>query len=146
MERSIIFTDLDHWICLILIDLDVKSNEWNGYLQSASSSPPEGTWGDGSFDSDQIKNEILPYSQRYWDDQAKVPFLFNRTTNIWISYEDEQSIQWKTDYIHQYQLAGVFFWEMSKNRQGHLIHLASNALIKDRSVTFTFNCSSSSSS
>ena len=46
---------------------------------------------------------------RYWDDQAKAPYLFNGTT--FISYEDEESILAKCWYIKEKGLAGMMYWE-----------------------------------
>ena len=110
----------------------VTSEEWNGYLQWASSDPPRGTWGDGGdLDYWHLMDEIFAEHERHWDDEAKVPFLFNRTTGSWISYEDLRSLQWKMKYIRENRLAGIFFWEISKDRQGQLISAAFRQLKKE---------------
>ncbi|CAF1316463.1 unnamed protein product [Adineta ricciae] len=113
---------------------EVTNTTLNGFLQAASSVPPNGTWGDGSFDYDDIKNDVIRSYTRYWDDQSKVPFLFNSSTGIWISYEDLESVKWKCDYMKKYRLAGAFFWELSKDRKGELIGATFNALNKDIDV------------
>ncbi|SFS60385.1 glycoside hydrolase family 18 protein [Paenibacillus sp. BC26] len=46
---------------------------------------------------------------RHWDDEAKAPFLYNG--NQFISYEDEQSLHHKCQFVKQEELAGVMFWE-----------------------------------
>lgn len=46
---------------------------------------------------------------RYWDDEAKAPFLFNG--NTFISYDDEESLRDKCDYVKANNLAGMMFWE-----------------------------------
>lgn len=46
---------------------------------------------------------------RYWDDEAKAPYLFNGTT--FVSYEDPESIKAKIEYTKEHQLGGVMFWE-----------------------------------
>lgn len=46
---------------------------------------------------------------RYWDEEAKAPYLFNGST--FISYDDEESIRCKCDYVLEQGLAGVMFWE-----------------------------------
>ena len=48
---------------------------------------------------------------RYWDGQAKVPWLFDGTT-FW-SYEDPKSLKHKTDYVSHHDLGGVMFWELT---------------------------------
>ena len=50
---------------------------------------------------------------RYWDDVAKVPWLYNAGTKEWISYEDPQSMRLKGEYIAAQNLGGAMFWELS---------------------------------
>jgi chitinase len=90
-----------------------------------------GTWENGVFDYDHLKSGYLPSYTRYWDDASKVPFLYNVSTGIWISYDDGQSIGIKTDYVKQEQLAGVMFWELSGDRQHELIDVAFERLNND---------------
>ncbi|MFD0715832.1 glycoside hydrolase family 18 protein [Paenibacillus sp. GCM10027626] len=56
---------------------------------------------------------------RYWDDEAKAPYLFNGSS--FISYEDERSIQHKCDYVKSRKLAGVMFWEYSCDKTHRLL-------------------------
>ncbi len=46
---------------------------------------------------------------RHWDNEAKAPYLFNGSTLI--SYEDEESLNIKLDYIKEKNLGGIMFWE-----------------------------------
>ncbi|MCC7159878.1 MAG: hypothetical protein IT281_10115 [Ignavibacteria bacterium] len=80
------------------------------------------------FDYDHLKKSYIPSYTRYWDDQSKVPFLFNPSTGIWISYDDITSISLKSNYIKESQLGGTFFWELSSDRQGELVSTAYNVL------------------
>ncbi|QIP13267.1 glycoside hydrolase family 18 protein [Spirosoma aureum] len=48
---------------------------------------------------------------RYWDDDAKAPYLWNSTTRMFISYADEASFEPKIAYVKSKHLAGVMFWE-----------------------------------
>jgi chitodextrinase len=59
-----------------------------------------------------------------------VPYLFNPSTGIWISYDDVESINIKNNYIKQKRLGGAFFWELSCDRQAELINTTFNALSK----------------
>lgn len=108
--------------------LGVTSTALNGFSQDASSQLPVGTWENGVFDYDHLKRSYIPSYTRYWDDQSKVPFLFNPSTGIWISYDDLQSIGIKNDYIKQNRLGGAFFWELSSDRQAELVGATFNAL------------------
>ena len=48
---------------------------------------------------------------RYWDADAKAPYLWNATTHMFISYADEESLTPKIAYVKAKKLAGVMFWE-----------------------------------
>ncbi len=47
---------------------------------------------------------------RYWDKQSKAPFLFNKELKHFITYDDEESVKLKCDYIKENGLAGAMFW------------------------------------
>ena len=57
---------------------------------------------------------------RYWDDVAKVPWLYNSESKEWISYDDAQSMRLKGEYIAAQNLSGAMFWELS-NDDGTLL-------------------------
>ncbi|WP_028609421.1 glycoside hydrolase family 18 protein [Paenibacillus harenae] len=57
---------------------------------------------------------------RYWDDEAKAPYLFNGHT--FISYDDEQSLRHKCGYVKDNGLAGVMFWEYGCDKTHRLLH------------------------
>ena len=57
---------------------------------------------------------------RYWDNQAKAAYLKN--DNKFISYEDEQTINYKTDYIKSKALGGAMFWEYNQDYNGILLN------------------------
>lgn len=48
---------------------------------------------------------------RYWDADAKAPYLWNPASRMFISYADNQSFDPKVAYVKQKGLAGVMFWE-----------------------------------
>lgn len=56
---------------------------------------------------------------RYWDDVAKAPYLFNGST--FISYDDEQSIKHKCEFIKQQNLLGLMYWEHSCDKTRKLL-------------------------
>jgi len=104
-----------------------------------------GTWENGVFDYDHLKKSFIPSYNRYWDEKSKVPYLFNPSTGIWISYDDLESIKIKNDYIKQKQLGGAFFWELSSDRQAELIDATFKALSRDTLPSTTNRPSSTSS-
>ncbi len=64
---------------------------------------------------------------RFWDKNAKAPYLWNAETKTFISYEDEESIAYKMNYIKSKGLAGVMFWEYSADHNKTLL----NAVVED---------------
>lgn len=47
------------------------------------------------------------------DDMAQVPYLYNPTDRVFVSYDDPESIRIKILYAKQRKLGGVMFWELS---------------------------------
>ncbi|ENY73466.1 chitodextrinase [Aeromonas diversa CDC 2478-85] len=67
-------------------------------------------WGlDPNDPQDLIQGQYV----RYFDDKAKVPWLWNEQKKVFLSTEDEQSMGHKLDYIVKQGLGGVMFWEMA---------------------------------
>jgi chitinase len=56
---------------------------------------------------------------RYWDEQAKAPYLWNGDT--FITYEDEESLNYRTIYIRANQLGGLMIWEYCHDLKGTLL-------------------------
>ena len=77
----------------------------NGHMQMADS-----TGGYGPGYGELVKEYINKNGYtRYWDDDAKAPYLFNG--NTFISYDDEDSIKAKADYVKENGLCGLMYWE-----------------------------------
>ncbi|GAB6990709.1 glycoside hydrolase family 18 protein [Paenibacillus pini] len=66
---------------------------------------------------------------RYWDEEACAPFLFDG--NNFISYDDEESIGHKCDYIKNHKLGGIMFWEYSCDLTHKLINAMHEGLTVD---------------
>ncbi len=63
---------------------------------------------------------------RYWDDEAKAPFLFDGST--FITYDDEESLRQKCAYAKREGLAGVMFWEYKCDPTGRLLDVIHRSL------------------
>lgn len=50
---------------------------------------------------------------RHWDDRAKVPYLVNDSGNLFISYDDEESVALKAGYVMTAGARGLIIWEMT---------------------------------
>jgi chitinase len=80
-----------------------------------------GTWEKGVFDYTDIRKNYLPTMTRYWDSEAKVPYLYDSVRKLWISYDDPQSMKVKTDFIKAKGLGGAMIWELSGDRDQELL-------------------------
>ncbi|MEK5058392.1 glycoside hydrolase family 18 protein [Paenibacillus shunpengii] len=63
---------------------------------------------------------------RYWDEEAKAPYLFNGST--FISYDDPESITAKCEYVIEQGLAGIMFWEYKCDASHTLLEAMSKVL------------------
>ncbi|WP_336782462.1 glycosyl hydrolase family 18 protein [Paenibacillus illinoisensis] len=90
----------------------------NGQYQTCSGGSSIGTWEAGSFDFYDLEANYINKNgyTRYWNDTAKVPFLYNASNKRFISYDDAESIGYKTAYIKSKGLGGAMFWELSGDR------------------------------
>jgi len=70
---------------------------------------------------------------RMWDSQAQAPYLWNKDTRTFISYEDPESLRLKSAYIRDKGLAGAMFWEYYADKTGVLLETLFTALRQDRS-------------
>jgi chitinase len=58
---------------------------------------------------------------RYWDAAASVPYLYNAEKQIFVSYEDPESLALKCKYVRDHHLAGMMFWDYSGDPSGALL-------------------------
>lgn len=58
---------------------------------------------------------------RYWDETARVPYLYSEEKRVFVSYEDAQSIGAKCDYVRTHGLGGVMFWSYFNDPSGELL-------------------------
>ena len=69
---------------------------------------------------------------RYWDDIAKVPYLYNANSDKFVSYDDPESIALKVQYVVAKSLGGVMIWELSQDARSTdqgLLDAANNTMV-----------------
>ena len=95
----------------------------NGLFAPYAGPSSIGTWEDGVFDYWDLQNDYINQNgyTRYWHEEAQVPWLYNPSTQVMISYDDVQSIGIKADYIIQENLGGGMFWEFSGDKNAALL-------------------------
>ena len=70
-----------------------------------------------------VKDSIAtrPGFERHWDDKAKAPYLWNAKTKQLVSYDDEESVTLKCDYVREHGMAGVMFWQYASDPKKYLL-------------------------
>lgn len=86
-----------------------------GYMQMAKST---GGYGPPFHELQEHYIDKNGYN-RYWDDEAKAPFLFNGET--FISYDDQESLLHKINYVKEESLGGIMYWEYGTDTTGKLL-------------------------
>jgi chitinase len=51
----------------------------------------------------------------YWDDTAKVPYCFNPSQKLFVTFDDERSVALKTNYALAKGLNGMLIWELRQD-------------------------------
>jgi chitinase len=73
------------------------------------------------FSYPDLPNLLATGFVRHWDATASVPFLYNPQTQVFVTYEDPQSLAAKCRFVNQHSLGGVMFWEYFNDSTGILL-------------------------
>ena len=88
----------------------------------------------GSINQENIYNQYLKNTPAGvtlgFDDECKVPYIYDSNNKLFISYDDERSIAYKADYIKEKGLAGMMYWQNAQDYQHKLL----NAMYKAKDV------------
>lgn len=77
-----------------------------------------------------IKDSLINKNEyfRYWDNAAQAPYVYNFYKSELITYDDEESVKAKCQYVKDNKLAGVMFWEYNSDPKGFLLAAVNQAL------------------
>ncbi|MAB90243.1 MAG: glycosyl hydrolase [Planctomycetes bacterium] len=105
----------------------------NGLWQSFAGTP-QGTWEPGVFDYDHVVEGLIPAgATRHWHSEAQVPWVHDPQTGLVVSYEDDQSLANKAQYVVGNGLGGIMFWELSCDDAPHtLLSVLADGLLGPR--------------
>jgi chitinase len=150
---------MDAWLAAsvppakLLIGLPFFGRAWGGVpatndgLFQLGTFVPRGTW-----DSPNNPSGVNDYSDilrllnapdshylRHWDAVAKAPWAYSPAdqSGHFISFDDPQSIAFKTAYVRQRALAGIMFWEISADSTQSLLNAIDRGLL---TCAIDFNC------
>lgn len=107
----------------------------DGLFQAGDSSFKGNLGNGGQFSWFDVKKmETQPGWQKFRDPIARTPYLYNAGTKQFITYEDEQSLQERVDYVNTNGYGGVMFWDASGDdfQSGYpMLTKAYNGLVKN---------------
>lgn len=71
-----------------------------------------------------IKDSLVNQNEyyRYWDESARAPYLFNFYKGVFVTYDDEESVKEKCQYVLDNKMGGVMFWEYSSDPKEYLLN------------------------
>jgi chitinase len=85
----------------------------NGLYQAHARELPKGTWEQGVWDYKDLSANYIGKFKRYWNDEAKAPWLFDADKGVMITYDDPESLRIKAEYVRAEGLGGAMIWELS---------------------------------
>jgi len=65
---------------------------------------------------------------RYWDPIASAPYLYNPATQIFVSYEDPESLRAKCRFVLDQKLGGIMYWDHAGDPSGVLLDTINQSL------------------
>ena len=89
----------------------------------------------GAYGYGHIRDSFLGKEgyERFWDEEAKAPYLWNQDSSIFISYEDPVSLSYKGSYVRENELGGIMYWEHRHDKDGDLLETLYGVLQKNES-------------
>lgn len=107
----------------------------DGLFQPGSGAGFKGNLGDGGQYSwyDLKKMENTGGWKKFVDPISKAPYLYNASTKQFLTYEDEDSLKAKVDYVNDNGYGGMIVWDASGDIvPDHPMHsIAYNGLVKN---------------
>ncbi|WP_342315673.1 glycoside hydrolase family 18 protein [Lysobacter sp. FW306-1B-D06B] len=69
----------------------------------------------------EIRAKLLdnPKWKRHWHPVAQTPYLFNADERVFVSYENPESIDLRSQLAKEHGLRGVFMWELTGDDEQH---------------------------
>ncbi len=52
----------------------------------------------------------------YWDKKAKSPYRYNKSKNLFATFDDPKSLKAKSKFVRGKKLGGIMFWELSDDK------------------------------
>ncbi len=113
----------------IVVGVPFYGRGWSGVaadnngLHLAYEGLPQGTWETGSFDYGDLADNYISNGvfERFWDETAQVPYLYDTNTLTMITYDDPESMAKKAEYVVDHGLGGIMFWELTQDSDDYAL-------------------------
>ena len=105
----------------LMLGVPLYGRAWKGVKNGGTNGLYQAHGGDVYPDGvtqDDIALLLKQGYKRYWDDKAKVPYLYNG--DVFVTYEDAESLKAKAKYVKDMDLAGIMVWEYAHNIKADL--------------------------
>ena len=88
---------------------------WSGVHPTQNGLYQPSTAFTGSYAYHKLVAEYIDKNgfQRFWDEAAKAPYLWHAEATHFITYDDEESLRHKVEFVKAQGLGGVMYWEHS---------------------------------
>lgn len=98
------------------IGIPFYGRKWNGVEPTENGLYKQGSTGGQPIPYVAVLEALdNPSFERFWDESASAPWLWNQSDSIFISYDDAESIAIKMEYVKRMKLGGVMFWEYAED-------------------------------
>ncbi|MEK0313372.1 glycosyl hydrolase family 18 protein [Cohnella sp. 56] len=99
----------------------------------------DGSWESGILDYTDIEDKFIGKNGyvRYWNDQAKVPYLYSPVTKGFVTYNDKTTMMYTSSLVKSLDIAGVMSWDISGDRHKTL----TTQLVQDLPIDGKFDAS-----
>lgn len=76
------------------------------------------SWEPAIFDFSDLENNYIDKNgyKRYWNESAKVPYLYNDQNKVFITYNDKNTMKYTASIVKSLDIAGVMSWDISGDR------------------------------
>ncbi len=98
----------------IVAGCGLYAHRWTGVEDGGT----HGLYQSGSLDYSNVHYTQIKYSfvnkggyKRYWDEKAGAPYLYNATQKVFISYDDEQSVELKCKIVAEEGIRGIMVFD-----------------------------------
>jgi len=126
----------------LVVGVPFYGKGWEGcpaggeYQTCTKKSTSFGSWETGIFDYSDLDRKYVNKNgyDRYWNDAAKVAYLYNADKQIFMTYNDENTMLYTASLVKSLDIAGTMNWDISGDRDKKLLTALNSVLPIDGKV------------